>query len=324
MTTKRSFSVMVIFPILGGLAIGGLGVQRFINEQFLNAGFDFVIGGAFLSISVYTYLTGKEKMARYVSAFLSVMGPLAFLRQFDGIYIYWVYSSAIILFYLLNYRWALAMNLIMLAGIAYLVPASDFFNQEFYSILVTLSLIISFSLIFALNEERSKHKLHEQSVTDALTGVGNRRAFVEKVTEVVTFHKRHHMDVSLLYVDIDRFKQVNDKKGHIAGDLAIKNLAQSIQTRLRQSDSVFRIGGDEFVVIAEGANLNDATQLAEEIRTKVETTELVPNASITISMGVAALHDVDTPDSWIARADCQLYEAKNKGRNQIMVEAEVA
>ncbi len=315
---------MVIFPILGGLAIGGFGIQRFLNEQYLNAGFDFLIGSAFLLISAYTYLTGKEKIARYVSAFLTVVGPLAFLRQFDSTYIYWVYSSAIILFYLLNYRAALVLNLIMLMGVTYLVPVESLKTQEFYSIMVTIGLIISFSLIFALNEEKSKRKLHEQSITDALTGVGNRRAFVDKVVEVVTFHKRHRMDVSLLYVDIDKFKQVNDRKGHMAGDHAIKNLAQSIQSRLRESDSVFRIGGDEFVVIAEGANLDDATRLAEEIRIKVETTELVPNSSVTISMGVAALNETDTADSWIARADSQLYDAKNKGRNQIRVEAEVA
>ena len=324
MTAKRSFSVMVIFPILGGFAIAGMGVQRLMNEQYLNAGFDFIIGSAFLLISVYTYMTGKEKIARYVSAFLTVIGPLAFLRQFDSTYIYWVYSSAIILFYLLNYRAALALNLLMLVGVMYLIPPSDVHTQEFYSILVTIGLIISFSLIFALTEETSKQKLHEQSITDALTGVGNRRAFIDKVAEVVTFHKRHLMDVSLLYVDIDEFKQVNDKKGHIAGDLAIKNLALSIQSRLRESDNVFRIGGDEFVVIAEGANLDAATQLAEEIRIKVETTELVPQSSVTISLGVATLNEADTSDTWIARADSQLYDAKKRGRNQIRVEAEVA
>ena len=322
MAAKRAFTIMVIFPILGGLAIGGYGVYRYINGQMLNAIFDLVVGLSFLAISAYTFFTGREKIARYVSAFITVVGPLAFLKQFDSTYIYWIYSSAIILFYLLEYRSALVLNLVMLLGVVYLVPASDQRPEEFYSFWVTITLIISFSLIFALNEEASKRKLHEQSVTDALTGVGNRRAFAERVSNAVIFRKRHNLSVSLLYLDVDEFKNINDSKGHTVGDQAITRVAQLITTMLRETDSVFRVGGDEFVIVAEGADLSSALQMAEKIRNEIESQDLVAGCRVTVSMGVAELVDDDTTDSWIARADTLLYTAKNTGRNKIEVEAE--
>tara|TARA_R110002110_G_scaffold278032_1_gene493338 strand:+ start:331 stop:1308 length:978 start_codon:yes stop_codon:yes gene_type:complete len=323
MTAKRTITIMVIFPILGGLAIGGYGVYRYLNGQMLNAIFDLVVGFSFLAISGYTYLTGREKIARYVSAFLTVVGPLAFLKQFDSTYIFWIYSSAIILFYLLEYRWALGLNIVMLAGVVYLVPAAQHQPEETYSFLVTILLIISFSMIFALNEKRNKRELHEQSVTDELTGIGNRRAFVDRVSNAILFRKRHELKVSLLYVDVDKFKKINDTKGHMAGDQAIINIAQVIKTTIRETDSVFRIGGDEFVVVAEGADLDAASQLAEKIRNEIEARDLVDGCPVTVSMGVAELSDDDTLDSWISRADTFLYAAKNSGRNKVEVATEV-
>ena len=100
--------MMVIFPIIGGVAIGGFGVVRFVNDQMLMAAFDAFIAVCFFSLSFYTYMTGKDRLSRYVSALLSILGPLVLLNNFDGIGHYWVYSSAIVLFYLLlptsNYR----------------------------------------------------------------------------------------------------------------------------------------------------------------------------------------------------------------------------
>jgi diguanylate cyclase len=317
MTVTRKFTIMVIFPILGGLAVGGFGVHRYINGQMLNAVFDLVVSVSLFAISIYTYLTGKEKVARYVSAFITVAGPLAFLKQFDSTYIYWIYSSTIILFYVLKYQWALAMNVIMLLGVAYLVPASDHRPEEVYSFVVTISLIISFSLIFALNEANNKRLLHEYSLTDTLTGIGNRRAFDDKVASVVVFRKRHSRSVSLLYVDIDEFKSINDSRGHSIGDQAISNIAHLIRAMLRETDSVFRIGGDEFIVLADGADLGSAVLLAEKIRKKIESQELINGCNVTVSMGVAELTDGDTADSWIARADAVMYTAKKTGRNKI-------
>ena len=198
MAEKRSITVMVIFPILGGAAIGSFSFQRYMNGEYLNAAFDIGVALCFLGISIYTYLTGKEKIARYISAIISAIGPLAVLKQFDSTFIYWVYSSAVIFFYLLNYRWALFLNFLLLLGVAYMIPIEDYRIVELSSIAITISLIISFSLIFALTEERSKRRLKILSLIDDLTEIGNRRAFVTKITEAVNLRKRHDLPASLL------------------------------------------------------------------------------------------------------------------------------
>lgn len=320
---KSSARVMVIFSLLGGTAIGGFGIRRFLDGNHQLAGYDFLIAVIFLSLGYYTYKTGKDTLARFASAAVAVLGPLILLKQFDAASIYWVYSSTIVIFYLISYRWAIAFNAVMLVGVGLVFMNIDSQPVELYSFLVTLGLIICFSLMFALNEERRKEQLRSLSLKDDLTGIGNRRAFTEKMVETISFHKRYAIDACLVCIDIDNFKLINDSMGHASGDLAIRNLASCITGMLRESDSVFRIGGDEFVIIADGTDRSAAFQLTEKIRRTVEESDIVPDHTLTVSLGVTLLKEDDTTDTWLARADTELYRAKGGGRNQVQMEDRV-
>jgi diguanylate cyclase (GGDEF)-like protein len=122
-----------------------------------------------------------------------------------------------------------------------------------------------------------------------------------------------------LLIDLDHFKQVNDAFGHAVGDQILVNLTEVVNLRIRVTDSLYRIGGEEFVVVVEGQGLEKAQHLAEQLRTLVEANELGPQHSVTISLGVAELGKDETADNWLRRADDALYCAKRAGRNATSV-----
>jgi len=127
------------------------------------------------------------------------------------------------------------------------------------------------------------------------------------------------MAASMLLIDLDHFKKVNDVHGHRVGDQILKRVTDIVNLRIRVTDSLYRIGGEEFVVVLEGQDTARAEHLAEQLRTLVHENELVPDRSLTISLGVAELIADETANDWMHRADQALYDAKRAGRNTTSV-----
>jgi len=153
--------------------------------------------------------------------------------------------------------------------------------------------------------------------TDSLTGADNRRAFDTKLNEALVESVAEGSPVSLLVIDADHFKKLNDTMGHQVGDTALKGLVEVIRRCIRPRDSVGRIGGEEFGIVLSGADREQAVLIAERIRAGVETTELCP-APVTISIGVATVSDVFCDAlSLFAAADHALYGSKAAGRNRV-------
>lgn len=174
--------------------------------------------------------------------------------------------------------------------------------------------------------EAANRKLEHLSYLDALTGVSNRRFFDEALATEWRRSARTRTPLSLLMVDIDAFKALNDVLGHQAGDECLHQVAQAIATSVgRASDAVARYGGEEFAVLLPGTDGAGAETLAERIRAAVESRALRHPGwragHVTVSIGVAALHGSDrtTPDALVCAADVALYEAKRAGRNQVRV-----
>ena len=169
---------------------------------------------------------------------------------------------------------------------------------------------------FRKNLER---QLSEFSFQDSLTGVANRRYFLQRLTDALTDARRSAGPLSLITVDIDHFKAVNDTWGHATGDAVLKNLAKAATEALRKDDLFGRIGGEEFCVLLPGTDLEEALVLAERLRSHVES-QAVPHAEgvirYTISAGVAMAGD-ESPDGLLQRADRALYAAKQAGRNKV-------
>ncbi|WP_394181796.1 GGDEF domain-containing protein [Marinomonas posidonica] len=168
------------------------------------------------------------------------------------------------------------------------------------------------------NRDEVESKLMELATKDKLTGVFNRHKWDEQIKdEVVLAHRGHHF--SLVLLDIDHFKKINDSYGHDMGDYVLKLLVNSLRKHLRETDMLFRIGGEEFVVLLRDTNLEDAGVLAEQLRKNVEALDERDIPPFTISLGVTDYRDFDDQSRIIKRADILLYEAKGAGRNRTMI-----
>lgn len=164
-------------------------------------------------------------------------------------------------------------------------------------------------------------RLQRESGVDFLTGVPNRMAYEERMKEMINIARRHGNIFSLLVMDIDRFKSINDEFGHLAGDAVLQSLAQLVKTTSRASDFLARYGGEEFTYILPETTLDQAANLAEKLRKRIEDYEFVyGNATIpvTISGGLSTvIPSKDTGEAVFKRADAALYKAKTGGRNRI-------
>jgi two-component system cell cycle response regulator len=192
--------------------------------------------------------------------------------------------------------------------------------------LAHLGVIASFAIENAINRAR----LVRSGLTDFLTGWHNRRYLHVRMKEELVRAQRQGEGVVCLLIDLDRFKHINDQYGHLAGDLALREAAQRVDTQIRGSDAAARFGGDEFVILAPALNAEQAAALAERIRHAVCETpiEVAPGVqhTMTVSIGVAGVTpsrdetDLKTlAESLLAEADAALYRAKQHGRNRVEV-----
>ena len=165
------------------------------------------------------------------------------------------------------------------------------------------------------------------SITDPLTGLYNRRYFIEQIELEFKRSKRYNRDLSLLMLDIDHFKAVNDNYGHQVGDIVLRKVSSIIINQLRDSDLAFRYGGEEFMVILPETKPDDAMNVAKRMKQEIMDTEHSYrnlNFKVTASIGIVSIKDMlgrfETVDDIIKKVDDNLYKAKNSGRNTIIYE----
>lgn len=165
-------------------------------------------------------------------------------------------------------------------------------------------------------------ELKRLATSDSLTGIANRRHFITLATREWQRSKRYERPLTLILLDIDHFKKINDRLGHAMGDAAIRSVVSSVSAGLRASDLIGRVGGEEFAILLPETTMDAATQLAERIRRNVAERPMsmttVEPMILTISLGVAKLQPEDSSfDELYQRADAALYGAKNAGRDRV-------
>ena len=170
-------------------------------------------------------------------------------------------------------------------------------------------------------KERLQKELAHMAMYDALTDILSRRALLEQVEVERQRTIRYKRDLSLLMIDIDHFKKVNDTYGHLIGDVVLKEVAQTLKKQTRRSDYVGRYGGEEFLIILPETSLNKALILAEKLCKRVAELTIPADGhvlkGITVSIGTAAYENDPSVDEFISRSDKWLYAAKENGRNQV-------
>jgi two-component system cell cycle response regulator len=183
------------------------------------------------------------------------------------------------------------------------------------------AIVLRYALVDA-EEAALARQLYETSTRDPLTSVYNRRYLTERLTAEVAYAHRHQTRLSVILIDLDHFKRVNDDHGHLAGDAVLRGVSEAIGRQTRTEDVLARYGGEEFVVIVRGIEHKNVAVFAERLRRAVELLETPWKPSplrVTVSLGVASLDECEKKapvDALLSLADERLYRSKDEGRNR--------
>lgn len=228
----------------------------------------------------------------------------------------WIYPTILGIYAVLKERHAWITCIVFSTSISLALWQVEEQTSSARFIISVVATIVYIS-IFKRQLTTHQSKLELAAVTDTLTGLLNRSWLEKEMAKAESYHKRTGKDVSMLIIDIDKFKYINDTFGHAAGDIVLKRMGHYLKTRFRPTDAIFRVGGEEFIVILYDTNLQQAEAIANTLVDKVQSLSLYESHQVTISVGIACLQDQETTELWMNRADKKLYQAKQEGRNQI-------
>lgn len=229
---------------------------------------------------------------------------------------YWAFPAVLVCYFMLQRRLALLLSVSLLLVSTALVwqglglPVAVRFGATLALTVIMVNVVLN-----VLGD--LQRALLQQTLADPLTGAYNRRHLAQQLGNLA----RPGTDVygmnALLAIDIDHFKTINDRHGHAAGDAVLVSCVAALSARKRQSDMLFRTGGEEFVLLLPRTSARDAHQVAESLRARIAEAPLLPGHPITVSIGVGVQQPQHNADDWLGAADRALYQAKHNGRNRV-------
>ena len=313
----RTTEEYIILSLSGLTAVSLLpfSILRFINTEWSIALLDSgaVIGSAALFLHVFK--THETRLPGKIMAGICLLVLILTVQLKGPGQLNWAYPALTAVFFLISPKTAafLCSSCLVVLGLMIwsqisLVQGLTFFISSFAT--------ITFVYAFADRMRKQQLQLMHMATKDPLTEAGNRRAMEQKLLDMMAFHRRNtKVPASLILMDLDKFKLINDEFGHNVGDEILVEFVRIIDDRIRESDSLYRFGGEEFVVIAESTGLADGLSLAEELRSSVENSGMMKKYKVTISVGTAQYQPSETAFEWLGRADKAMYLAKDAGRN---------
>lgn len=306
--------VPMLLSITGAVGVAPFAVLRFVNGEYLIAAVDTFVVVGLLGLGFIVYRTRKIRLASIAIALLCNIGVVASVYAIGTQQLYWAFPAVMVAFYLMKPREAVVIVLALLIALTPKLFQPGAALEPIVFMITTL-VMSAFAYAFSSVTNGQQALLVRMATKDPLTGAGNRRALETKLEGLVDARANVEQPSSLAILDLDHFKAVNDAHGHAIGDQILCRVAEIVNLRIRVTDGLYRIGGEEFVVVLEGRDIERAARLADQLRTLVEANELVSDRSVTISLGVAELRDDEAWGEWLARADEALYQAKEAGRN---------
>ncbi len=315
--------MLLIFSAFAAITISPFIYLRWLDGDMVMASIDAALMLATAVFFVFVYYTRKVNTAKLTLAIFLSIAIVTIVAIRGQSHLFWLYPSMIAFFYMLSARSAgiICFVTIMLIAIT-LFPTSS--TLEFLTLNFSLFLTAVFSYVIFDNYNKTNSKLTLLASIDPLTLSGNRRALDIKLEKILINQKRAYSNVSLLLVDVDHFKQINDNYGHASGDKVLVELVALIQKHSRSLDDLYRYGGEEFILLPLNVNLAEAKPVAEKLCTLIAESTFVDDIAVTVSIGVAQYRADETAEAWISRADAALYLAKDSGRNCVVVEKTVA
>jgi len=226
----------------------------------------------------------------------------------------WVYPSIVVFFITIPMRNALIYNLIFIF-IFTLIGKDLAEPQLLIRFLITSLSVYALVAIFVTVIQRQQEVMFDAAVTDPLTGLLNRSTLYDSLAEAINQNVRAHIPMTIIAIDLDNFKNVNDEFGHDAGDEVIRNTSKILSNGSRTTDKFFRLGGEEFLILLFNTSSKEGTTKAEQLRKQF----MVHGGHMpTASFGVAEYLKNETVAQWLKRSDLNLYKAKEGGRNKVV------
>ena len=330
------------------LALAALGLRNGRYDIWVQAGpFAALISGvALIHVGTCQFRTGSVRLLPVTLLWLvtTLATVLPFLFGFSGVgtamlnlacaaymilsgYQYWAgrseaplpLVSGAFLFVLTGVSFLACAIMLAVNGQAVLTAPPTNWAEEFNSIMAIVGLTGIGALSLTLSQSRATRRHRLEAQTDSLTGLLNRRAMFDRFENAEL-----PVGTAVLMFDIDHFKQINDRRGHAAGDAVIRHLATILQQNLQSQDSVARIGGEEFCAVLQPMPVDQAKLIAERIRAAFEAADvrlMSETVRATVSVGVATSGVDESFSSVLHRADAALYKAKDNGRNRVTAAA---
>jgi diguanylate cyclase (GGDEF)-like protein len=302
---------------LGGAASFGFSILQFLRGDPITGSIS-AMGGIYFSVVLYFLITKRHYLWKGRGFVLFI--PITILNVIHvhpDFGIYWAYVGVLSFFLALELEDA-CIGVTLFVLITFYLASLHYPGPVFIRICATLLLVSLFSFLLSYFIEQLLTKVNSLVIHDSLTNTLNRHTFHSSMENALKSFTRYKTKVSLFIFDLDFFKRINDKHGHQIGDDVLIKVSQVIQQRLRDSDLLFRYGGEEFAILLIHTNQQEALLLAQEIRALVEAQDYNIGQTVTISGGVSEAQPTDVVSSWIERCDKALYEAKESGRNNIM------
>ncbi len=291
-------------------------IIRLINQDWAIFFLDlFLVSSA--AFIFYNTLKGRYLtfLKFYMCCLVSLGASLTVI--FGGVeQVYWIYPTVLTAFFLVKHRYAFLFTFAISVAIA---PVLMDNLQGMHILTIYFALYGTTGFISAFSQEiiSENKSLSSLATIDPLTGAGNRRLFAEEANAYIKSSKEDGLIYSMIVIDIDDFKIINDTKGHIVGDQILQHLCSTISKRLASSANLYRLGGEEFGIIVPGDNLTDGINFAELVKFVIANEHDSQLPPYTVSMGVAILKRNESLDDWLHRADIAMYTAKSNGKDRI-------
>ena len=312
-------AVLIFFGATAAAGILPFAIWRAFQGQWLAVLLEIIIVAGFSGAIAYAWRSGRINLvARSIALFVTI-GLVAVTPAIGKLALLWAGPIILANLMLAGRKLGFVINLFLILGLL-LLHKTPLTSLEQAAFACTGLLISLYGYVFALTADQQRDKLEKLASYDDLTGVGNRRMMEHDLRDAFANSRRHKAPCAIAVIDIDHFKIVNDIHGHGVGDDVLRRLARLTLEALRSKDRLYRMGGEEFVVLLPETDKAGLAQALERLQAHLRPRLDSPAGPVTLSMGGAVLQAGDSGwAEWLDRADQALYAAKAAGRDQVQM-----
>ncbi|MEH6566710.1 MAG: GGDEF domain-containing protein [Halopseudomonas sp.] len=316
-------SIVTLVGICSVFGVTPYAVYRLHEGNWLVGFTDtFLVLGTSFAV-LYAWRTGNTvRPGQFLAIIYSLGGFLVTIKLgINGLF--WLYCLVLFNFFVVPPVQSLIATLTTLVAVCIYgwQHPGDIFESHYQmmSFVVTYLLASLFAFVFAYRSRFQRRQLALLATLDPLTGIGNRRTMDEELDIAIADSQRYGMSFGLLVLDLDHFKSVNDRFGHSVGDRVLIDFVGVIKNASRASDRIFRLGGEEFVLLVPKVGRQGLAGTAAHIQRSVAEQLSSPGGPVTVSIGGCVLEGQTDRDIWLRDADICLYQAKDAGRNRTVI-----